>query len=70
MVNYYDDEEYCVILSEKKVFKNYHVNEEMIKNGLKNLRKKGIPKRNTDFTPKSGVLGELNSYFVKNNITY
>lgn len=39
-------------------------------NSIQRLKKKGIPERQTDFTPTTGVLGELHEYFIKNEIVY
>lgn len=69
--SYYDNEDFYIISKPEKVYvKEYVINDNILQNGIKNLRKKGIPKRNTDFTPKTGVLGELQMYFKKNNIDY
>jgi hypothetical protein len=55
--NYYDDEDFFEIIPVSK--KYYDIDDEMLINAIKNLRKKPIPERNTDFSPKHGVLGEL-----------
>ena len=70
-MNYYDNEDFFILSEPEKQFnKSYEINDNILLEGIKNLKKKGLPKRNTDFTPKSGVLGELNMFFKKNNIDY
>ena len=70
-INYYDGEDFCILSEpEKQINKVYEINDNILLDGIKNLKKKGLPKRNTDFTPKNGVLGELNMFFKKNKIDY
>ncbi len=55
--NYYDSEDFFEIIPVSN--KYYEIDDEILANAINNLRKKGVPKRNMDFSPKTGVLGEL-----------
>lgn len=68
--NYYENEDYELVEEPKKINKYYIIDTNILSGSIKNLKRVGLPIRQQDFRPKTGVLGELNEYFLKNKINY
>ena len=71
MTCYYDEEDFFIVPEKEKVYnKYYQIDSNILSEARKKLKKRAIDIRQIDFHPKTGVLGELKDYFVKNEINY